>query len=374
MDLLYRCAAVMRISRFLWVSCVILASCGDDESASPPPPDGGDGTGARQATGGRSNTGGSGTGAISTDGGAGGSGGFITGGVGGTGGGPGGFPTGGFTTGGFPTGGFPTGGASGGSDGCDGEGRCPTPPLPEPPGIAYCGGVECPSGQECCLATLQCFDPHARAACPKPPGQSPEGRAACASNSDCKDNEYCNVPVNGLCGGPGVCESREMCPRDASPTPYCGCDGRTYTSRQHACSVGVRAPNPGACGVPTVIGRGGASSGLPITPCARDNDCSGECCEITGTCYKEADAAICKLPPAGTSRPCLSNLDCFRGTEYCWAPTCDGPGGCKPLGGCTDIMVLVCGCDGQPYQNASCAAAKGMRVSPGRECIPDAGL
>jgi hypothetical protein len=303
----------------------------------------------------------------------------------------GGFDTGGFVpAGGFPAGGFPTGGSfpggagaggafpTGGSfptptggapNNCDVQGRCPTPPLPEPPGTKLCGGVECAAGMECCLATLQCFDPNgSRASCPRPPGQNPQGQRACASNSDCQDNEYCNVAPNGLCGGPGHCESREMCPQDAAPTEYCGCDGRTYTSRQHACSVGVRAPNAGPCGVATVIGRGGGSPGLSVIPCGSDNDCVEECCEITGTCYKAAQAAICTLPPPGTSRPCLSNLDCFRNTEYCDAATCGGPGGCKPLGSCTGALVPVCGCDGFTYDSAGCAAKVGMRVASVGEC------
>lgn len=345
----------MRIRRFLWVSSAVLASilpaCGDDESPSQAPDGmGGSGGEGSKASGGSSSTGGKGTGGGGPAGGGPGTGGSV---------GTGGFVPAGGTAG--------TGGVlvTGGSfNGCDETGRCPTPPMPDPPGTALCGGVACPAGQECCLMTLQCFDPNgSRASCLRPQITDPEGRRSCGSNSDCGTGEYCNVEPNGLCAGPGFCESREMCPWDDVPTEYCGCDGRTYTSRQHACSIGVRAPNAGACGVQTVIGRGGGGAGLPIVPCNSDDDCAEACCEITGTCHKTADAAICTLPPPGTSRPCLSNLDCFRGTEYCDGASCTGPGGCVPLGACTDAIAPVCGCDGHTYENAGCAAAEGMRIA-----------
>lgn len=354
--------AVMRIPRFLWVSCSILAfvsvSCGDDDPASAPPDDpGGDAgsTGGISASGGRPSTGGQSAGGFVPSGGGSSSGGIM--------------PSGGRqSTGGTPN----TGGAqpvTGGRGNCDGQGFCPTPELPPPPGNAKCGGVECPANQECCLLNMQCFDPFgSRASCLIAPGTDPQGRKICAANSDCAEGQYCNVPADGICGGPGFCASREMCPQDAVPGEYCGCDGRTYTSRQQACSVGARTPYKGACGVQTVIGRGGTSAGLPVTPCGTDADCPEKCCAITGTCYKAADAALCALPPAGTSRPCLSNLDCLRGAEYCDANTCEGPGGCKPLGDCTDALLPVCGCDGHTYENAGCAAKVGMRVTGPGAC------
>jgi hypothetical protein len=132
----------------------------------------------------------------------------------------------------------------------------------------------------------------------------------------------------------------------------------------------VRAVTSGECGKTVNIGQGGNSAGISRTLCGQDSQCasSERCCAITGFCYAEEKAALCALPPEGTTRPCLSNADCLTESEFCDGAGCDGPGGCKPFGTCGAVLEPVCGCDGKSYVNAPCAASAGVRVASRGQC------
>ncbi len=135
-----------------------------------------------------------------------------------------------------------------------------------------------------------------------------------------------------------------------------------------------RVPRPaarGACGSTVQLGLGGSSAGIAVTLCGSDSQCpSGQhCCGITGTCFDAAHAALCVLPPPGTSRACLTDADCPFEGDYCSGDGCDSPGGCKAAtGSCGPLLAPVCGCDGQAYVNAQCADSVGMRVASTGAC------
>jgi len=151
----------------------------------------------------------------------------------------------------------------------------------------------------------------------------------------------------------------------------CGCDGVTYPDVQTACALGVTIIGTGKCGETQTIGAGGESAGKVLTYCATSSMCpSGqECCSITGQCYDSTKPELCAPPPDGTKFPCLDDSQCITPYEYCYAATCDGPGGCvnRP-GTCSGELVPVCGCNGKSYVNAECAAVDGTRVAHTGQC------
>jgi hypothetical protein len=144
----------------------------------------------------------------------------------------------------------------------------------------------------------------------------------------------------------------------------------TYPNLQTACLAGVRTVGGDKCGTTINLGHGGTSAGVTRTLCGQDSQCpSGErCCHLTGFCFDDAHAALCAMPPEGTNYPCITNEDCLPG-DFCDAPSCDGPGGCKPIGFCDALLEPVCGCDGKTYVNPPCAASKGVRVASEGECV-----
>ncbi len=69
---------------------------------------------------------------------------------------------------------------------------------------------------------------------------------------------------------------------------------------------------------------------------------------------------------------CINNFECAPGF-YCekYAGDCAWPGMCMPRPEiCTTLWAPVCGCDGMTYGNACEAAAAGVSVSYGGECVP----
>lgn len=267
--------------------------------------------------------------------------------------------SGGLSTGGAVGGGGASGGTSGGTGGATSG--------------VICAGVKCGPKEDCCLNNGVCFDPIANAgACAAPTEASPPGATPCASDSHCNPGEYCQPKNWGICIGTGLCASKTNCPT-SSPGAYCACDGKTYQSVQAACAAGVIVIGAAECGVPTNVGGGGMSAGKITTFCGTDAHCSGgyKCCGLTGTCFDPATPVLCTPPPPGTRLSCIDDNDCVGEAEYCYAESCDGPGGCKlrPGGGsCTGELDPVCGCNGKSYVNATCAAVEGVRISHAGNC------
>jgi hypothetical protein len=176
---------------------------------------------------------------------------------------------------------------------------------------------------------------------------------------------------SALCLGPGYCVANDNC--GGSGVPVCGCNGVTYPNKQTACGAGVAVIGFGECGKTQVIGAAGASGGKIVTYCATNAMCppGEQCCSITGQCYDPALPALCSFPPEGTSFPCVDDGQCLDGPEYCFAETCDAPGGCVSVpgtGSCTGEVDPVCGCNGKTYLNKGCAAVDGVRVAHAGQC------
>lgn len=147
----------------------------------------------------------------------------------------------------------------------------------------------------------------------------------------CADGEFCNFPVEAICGAAdatGVCEViPQACTRELNPV--CGCDGSTYSNACIARSAGVSVSSLGEC----APSEGVTCGGLLGAGCAENEFCS--------------------FAP-----------EAIRGAA-------DQTGLCAPRPEvCTQIFHPVCGCDGQTYGNACTAASSGVSVASVGECEP----
>jgi len=276
-----------------------------------------------------------------------------------------------------------------------------------PPGVTACGGVECAPGEECCLATLECFEPEDLEVCAVSDDLGPD---RCSSNRDCGADEFCGrAGVAGIsagsCGGLGECRPRPPAGTCSASDPVCACDGRTYESRCSAEATGVRVAWPWPCGESYVRPTQACESELdcgegwtcdptaevcveldPLVACALDDHCPAgqQCCPHSGLCFDEDDSESCFRGPEGSLLPCRTDLDCLplesdlespgQPTQevrlhYCEYPECGDLGGCRRLpDGCSGELQPVCGCDGTSYSSACWAADAGVSVASEGEC------
>jgi hypothetical protein len=191
-------------------------------------------------------------------------------------------------------------------------------------------------------------------------GQVDESGCECFSNSDCGPENYCSKPKES-CDGKGTCAVRpDACIEIYQPV--CGCDDRTYGNACEAAAAGVNVVHDGACIEPE------------CGECTSDADCSaGTRCNAADLCLVSCECPMCDVC-AGHCVPvsltCRSNADCSTG-YYCAKPAgeCAGAGTCQIRGdACLMYWDPVCGCDGNTYSNAGCAAVAGMSVAYRGEC------
>jgi hypothetical protein len=97
-------------------------------------------------------------------------------------------------------------------------------------------------------------------------------------------------------------------------------------------------------------------------------DCSDARCCLPGECADNPDGGT------PSSDACESNDDCGEG-KYCLIHSCGGTGQCLQGTTCGDNLRLVCGCDGQTYDNECTAQHYGVAVAYEGECDDiDAGI
>lgn len=192
--------------------------------------------------------------------------------------------------------------------------------------------------------------------------------ASCATSDECAADEYCQFPALDACGATmtGVCQARPLeC--GGSAGKVCGCDGEEYASECLAWIDGVAVEYNGPCTTSAVCRAQqarAAGEGMTSHGFAWDGE---SCIEIVGaTCFGD-DCGSLKATRA-ECEAAFEAAGCFQ------AQTCGGPGGvaCDPgfycdfpeedacgLAGtcvpapaeCPDEYALVCGCDGQHYDN-----------------------
>ncbi len=217
----------------------------------------------------------------------------------------------------------------------------------------------------------------------------------CQSNEDCPLGTFFpdGICLKGAdkCGSIGTCQPEPTLPH--AYAPYCGCDGVSYFTVQHATLAGVSfSSTPGHCGTDPCVTNEGCA---PNEYCAKPSGAcvvQGECvqrpeacgdgpsilCGCDGTGYQNA----CAAAQAGASvaytgkctsgsLPCQSNQDCWP-YQYCGKDLgqCDAAGSCvtKPDSCPPFFLDPVCGCDGVEYSGFCEVALAGASVANMGQC------
>jgi len=220
-----------------------------------------------------------------------------------------------------------------------------------------------------------------------------------AGDASCGANQFCQRPA-GQCSetAQGVCVDTPACCSGAS-APVCGCDGVTYQNECFAATAGVTVASQGEC--PEVCG---GAAGITCTESQFCQRAVGVCAEVAeGVCTEKpvtcvtTPSPVCgcdgitydnacfaagagvtvasqgECPPSvacggAAGDTCTESQFCRRDEGICAEDT-EGVCTEKP-GACPTVLIPVCGCDGNTYDNACNAASAGVTVASQGECTP----
>jgi len=156
------------------------------------------------------------------------------------------------------------------------------------------------------------------------------------AGSRCGDGEYCDYPLDALCGAADAMGTCAAIPTacDLSYQPVCGCDGVTYGNPCAAALEGASVASEGEC----------------------DGGGSGQTC---------GGIASLECPSSGE----FCNYEESAGGQGCDGSISDAAGVCqKSPDACAEIYQPVCGCDRRTYGNACDAHSSGQSVLHDGEC------
>jgi hypothetical protein len=297
-----------------------------------------------------------------------------------------------------------------------------------------CGSSdECGDGEFCSMSNGACLTPHALGFC-KPiatscPGlsdtvcgcdgktyanpceasaarQSVASAGACAvscggpDKATCSSGTYCKY-ADGSCGAGaaiGTCTTIPSTCAGATPSPVCGCDGKTYDSACAAQAAGISVSATGACacgGPENIPCEEGKFCQLTVGSCGQASP-SGTCVTIPKTCstfsmpvcdcdhvqYENACTAQKAKKSLSVNGPCpcggalgdicpVGYFCAYGMTGACLSGTIMGTCTAVPdPSTCSNVGTQVCGCDGNTYDSECLANASGTSAAYQGTCKP----
>jgi hypothetical protein len=271
---------------------------------------------------------------------------------------------------------------------------CLARPESCPPTVAPVCGCDGETYNNECEAQRGGTSVASEGACPGPEATACGGPA----DTTCPEGYTCQLAVGGCLeadpiGQCRVLPTEEEC--DAVNNPVCGCDGQTYRSACAAtlAGVSVEVDGPCPCGPGLSSCPDGQFCSFEVGACA-DAAPVGTCVNVPPTC-PDIDAPVCgcdgnKYQSACAAAsasvnvaveggcPCGPTIGDCAGGQFCNFPagTCGDPepvGTCEVVpNDCPDLVVPVCGCDGEDYPSACEAARDGFSIRVVGPCEPEA--